>query len=207
MSGQTRHAAVELTPPRFPQAREVMARAFATYPLIEYAAGNDPARSLRLARSLYGGLLRDCQLQGTVLTTATVGGAAGWLPPERGFISPWRQAKAGLWRLPFAAGWTGLRRLLLYGTLGEELHHASAAEAHWFLVAIGVDPDCQRQGIAASLIEPIQQRAARDGVFCYLDTHNPVNVPIYERLGFRVVGERSLPGHPIRVWGMRWDPV
>ena len=73
-------------------------------------------------------------------------------------------------------------------------------EPHVYLVAIGVRPDLQGQGIGRGLVEAVRTLAdelpAVNGVA--LDTHDPHNVPKYEKMGFRVIAERDLMG--LRTW-------
>ena len=43
---------------------------------------------------------------------------------------------------------------------------------------------------------------SREGLPCYLDTHNPNNVSLYQRFGFEVVHEDEIPGTSVRHWAM-----
>jgi hypothetical protein len=47
-------------------------------------------------------------------------------------------------------------------------------------------------------VSPILDRAGRDGVACYLETADPVNVPYYRRFGFEIVDPalEVIPGGP-----------
>ena len=62
-------------------------------------------------------------------------------------------------------------------------------EPHWFLDAIGVEPERQGEGIGAALVRWGIARAAADGVPAFLETGLIENVGYYERFGFRVVHE------------------
>lgn len=78
------------------------------------------------------------------------------------------------------------------------------AEPHVYLVAIGVRPELQGQGIGRGLVEAVRSFAAGmpgvNGVA--LDTHDEMNVAKYEKLGFRVIAEQDLLG--MRTWHL-WD--
>lgn len=193
-----------LTTAQYERARLVLGRAFLDYPLMRYAMPDD-ARRLRATTSLYGAILSDCLSHGEVFGTAGCAAVACWLPPGTTVPGLARQLRAGIAALPFRFGVRGLRRLLDYDRVAVELHHRYAPEPHWYLAAIGVDTDRQRQGLGSRLLEPQLARADREGIPCYLDTHRESNVRLYERHGFRVTWEGPAPGHPVTVWSMRRD--
>ena len=60
------------------------------------------------------------------------------------------------------------------------------------LEALGIRPEAQRRGLGTLLVQPMLDRADSEGVYCYLETSNPANVPFYERLGFRVTADVPL---------------
>jgi predicted N-acetyltransferase YhbS len=69
-----------------------------------------------------------------------------------------------------------------------------------------VAPDCQGRGIGSALIQFGLDRARTDETPVFLETASPRNVPLYERLEFRVVEDSDAPGGGPHVWFMRWDP-
>lgn len=192
-----------LTWPEFDRARLVLGRAFHDYPLMQYAV-RDTERRLRGTTALYGAILRDCLRHGEVFA-ADGAAVACWLPPGTEMPNFARQVRAGMLGLPWRFGVRGFRRLLDYDKIAQRLHHQYAHKPHWYLAALGVEPDRQRQGLGSRLLEPQLARADRDGHVCYLDTHRESNVRLYERHGFRVMWEGTAPGHPVTVWSMRRD--
>ena len=86
------------------------------------------------------------------------------------------------------------------------LHHRHAHEPHWYLAAIGVEPEYQGQGIGGALMRPILQRADNEHLACYLETHRESNVRLYQRHGFAVSELAEVPGHPIPIWAMHRKP-
>jgi ribosomal protein S18 acetylase RimI-like enzyme len=90
--------------------------------------------------------------------------------------------------------------------IAEERHHTHAPGRHWYLWVIGVDPDQQGRGVAGQLMAPVFEKADRDQLPCYLETHKPTNVAVYERYGFRVASETPVPGHPTTVFAMLRSP-
>lgn len=74
-------------------------------------------------------------------------------------------------------------------------------EPHWYLGLLGTDPGRQNQGIARALLEPMLERADREGFPVFLETGMAGNVAIYERFGFRTIAEATVPEGP-KVWGL-----
>jgi ribosomal protein S18 acetylase RimI-like enzyme len=69
-------------------------------------------------------------------------------------------------------------------------------EPHWYLHMIGVDPRFQGRGYGSALIRHALERVDSDRLPAYLESTNPVNVPIYERHGFELVATVEVPGTP-----------
>lgn len=59
-------------------------------------------------------------------------------------------------------------------------------EPHWYLLAIGVDPHHQNEGLGSILMEHTLPKCDSDGAPAYLESSNPRNVPFYQRHGFEV---------------------
>jgi ribosomal protein S18 acetylase RimI-like enzyme len=197
--------AVLLRPDQFGQAVEVLTRAFLNYPLMLYTVP-DEARRLRATRALYAAVLYYTLRYGQAYTTADLQGAAGWLPPDRPFPTFLRMVRSGMLSVPFRLGWSGLHRLQAADHVAEERHRLHAPGPHWYLWAIGVDPAHQRTGVAGRLMRPVLDRADRDALPCYLETHKDTNVKVYERYGFRVVSTNAIPGQPLTLWAMLRSP-
>ena len=169
-----------------------------------YAASDADWRTAGVT-ALYGAILGDCFRWGEVYVTHDVKGAACWLPPGRTTTTLIRQIRSGMLRLPFRFGIAGFNRLLAYDAMARKLHHSDAPARHWYLAAIGVEPEHQGQGIGGALMQPILARADAQGLPCYLETHREANVRLYERHGFKVTSMCDVPGHPIPVWAMLRD--
>jgi GNAT superfamily N-acetyltransferase len=196
---------IRLEKPGSGRAALALARAFFGYDLMVYAAP-DPSRRERGVTALYDAILRDCFRLGEVHVTREGDGAACWLPPGVGMPSLWRQIRSGMLRMPLRFGWHAFQRLVPYDTVARTLHHEYAAMPNWYLAAIGVEPQRQGQGVGGALMQPILQRADDSKLPCYLETHRPDNVRLYERHGFEVMEQAAVPGHPIPVWAMLRRP-
>ena len=80
-------------------------------------------------------------------------------------------------------------------------------EPHYYLGAVGVDPQFQGQGLGSALIEQGTARCDEEQMPAYLVSSNPRNVPLYERHGFEVIEEIELPSGGPTLWRMWRDPV
>jgi GNAT superfamily N-acetyltransferase len=109
-------------------------------------------------------------------------------------------------RVPLIFGWSGFQRLHAYDVVAQKLHRTHAPGNHWYLWAIGVQPEQQGKGIGGQLMAPILSRADRESTPCYLETHVESNVRVYERAGFKVTFKSDVPGHPLPVWAMFRTP-
>ena len=69
-------------------------------------------------------------------------------------------------------------------------------EPHWYLPMIGVDPARQGQGLGSALLAHALRRCDAEHLPAYLESSNPANVPLYERHGFRVIGQIQAGGSP-----------
>lgn len=184
----------------------VLARAFARDPFFSWLTGDAPERNLRM-RIGWAGILRHASagLRET-WTTEEVTGVAIWLPPGRdasSFLDSLRLIRS----LARLTGWGRLREVSAATELLEARRRAHVAVPHWYLSALGVDPDHQRQGIGTALLRVILERADADRTPAYLETATARNVLLYERYGFDVVEELILPRTDVRGWLMLRPPA
>ena len=67
-------------------------------------------------------------------------------------------------------------------------------------------PD-QGRGVGGKLLQPVLQRADASRTACYLETEAERNLAFYERHGFRVVAEASVPGLDVQTWSLVREPL
>ncbi|HLJ34084.1 MAG TPA: GNAT family N-acetyltransferase [Ktedonobacteraceae bacterium] len=190
------------------QLSEAMSKAFRDEPAWVYLLP-DGARRLRLLPSFFNILLRYSQRYGAVYTTTDSEGAACWLTP--GNTTPLlhrlirigiREARPGI-----DLGWAGFRRYMAMERCSETLHQQSVTGDHWYLWALGVDPVYQKQGMGGMLMQPVFERADANRLPCYLETSNELNITFYQKHGFTVVNEGTVPKSDLHVWAMMRKPV
>ena len=84
--------------------------------------------------------------------------------------------------------------------------HAGQSPPHWYLGYLGTRRDRQGQGLGTQMLQEILPGLDTDGVPAYLESSNERNLPLYERNGFRVVGELQALGHGPTIWRMWREP-
>jgi ribosomal protein S18 acetylase RimI-like enzyme len=115
-------------------------------------------------------------------------GAALWLPPG---IRPDEEALAAIMRASVAAE----RRATVLAVF-EQMGRHHPREPHWYLPLIGVDPVHRGKGHGSALLRHALLRCDRDHAPAYLESTNPINLPLYERHGFRVLGTIQIGSSP-----------
>lgn len=181
------------------EAAAVLARAFRDNPLNVAVLGPDPARRLRANHAAMAELVPIARRAGLALGAQRQGTCAGVLLAAPPLAYPFPPPRLGAWLRSWLTQGPRARR-----RWSEVFHHLDALHPdtpHWYVAALGVDPPRQRAGLGRALLAALCERADADGVFCYLETDRPENVPFYESAGFAVAGESHCLG--VRIWHMR----
>ena len=108
-----------------------------------------------------------------------------WHPGALRFVPIFR------WRLPRALRVDGAIR-----------GHLPADERWMYLKMAGVRPDCQGKGLGGLAIRAGLDEGKERGVPAVLETANPSNVGLYQRLGFATLAEWDVPGGGPHFWTM-----
>ena len=196
-----------IRPDQVPYAARVMARAFADAPRYTYLLPDDAQRHAKLPW-YWQATIRAALHSGGVVHAAqdspdgAVLGVTIWSPPEQRKHSVLTLLRSGMWAAPLRLGVPAWRRRRALGPL---LAALGPPHPCWHLNSIGVDPSTQRSGVGTALINHVLPRIDADALPAFLDTSQPANLGYYERFGFRVTAELSLPnGAPL--WGMTRPP-
>ena len=131
-------------------------------------------RSRSLGR-LWKGVVRYSLTYGEVYTTPALAGVACWLSPGNTRVTTWRMARTGfeLQRAVIRLNREARRRVIELLTYTDQIHSRVMTRPHWYLWALGVEPDRQRQGVGSRLLRPVLARADEAGVPCYLVSVGP----------------------------------
>ena len=140
---------------------------------------------------------------GTVKMTLAAGGVAErpahfeavalWLPPGRK-IGFWAMVRSGFASARFAVTppYPNMRPLMAMLRQFDQSHRETMPDPHWYLMALGVDPQHQRRGHGRALVRAGIERATSDDMPIYLETETDANVTFYENLGFEVLDEVTI---------------
>lgn len=195
------------TPADISELAAMLARAFARDPFYVFLAGDAPERNQRM-RDGWSGLLRHASNHlSHTYTTDDHAGVAIWHPPGytgAGFVDSLRLLPS-VSRL--AGGWRRLRSVSRAVAALEERRQRHTRGPHFYLSVLGVEPERQGAGLGTALMRPALQLADNAGVPAYVETATGRNVLLYERVGFDVVEELTLPGTDIHGWLMLRQPL
>ncbi|HEY2744761.1 MAG TPA: GNAT family N-acetyltransferase [Polyangia bacterium] len=181
----------------------VLGRAFQDDPMWRWALGRDATdeRRARLER-FFDALVRKVYAQKELVFAAgDFAGAAVWAPPGGWHFSLGDQARVAT-RVVGAFGAGGTVRLL---KLLGRVERAHEREPHYYLFAIGADPEHQGRGVGAALLAPMLARCDAEKMPAYLESSNPANLTFYRRHGFVATGELHFAPDVV-VTPMRRDP-
>lgn len=182
-----------------------MGLAFRDEPNFTYMLPDHDAREQPLAW-FFGSFVARLGLRyGEVYTAAGSAGGAVWIRPGTE-VTPWGSLRSGLLAMPFYFGLGGARRSMMLGECVEALRQETAPARHWYLVALGVRPEEQGQGLGRALLQPVLARADEEGVPCYLETFRERTATFYRRSGFEVVRNAAVPGGGPPFWCMTRNP-
>ena len=195
-------APVRLSPERLDEAAAVLGRAVVDDPLFGYLLPEAQQRvsGVPLMMEMF---LRLGLAHGEVwVTPPPIRGVACWLPPAHPPITEEVRNAAGWRKVKAAWGREAVDRFQAFIGDRDGAVGSLAAEPHWHLTWLGVEPGHQGQGIGSTLVRQMTTRADAEGMACWLYTFAPRNVPIYECLGFHVTLDTLLPSSGLRLWVM-----
>ena len=157
-----------------------MTMAFSADPAARWA-WPDPLQFLRIFLplvTLFGGKSFD---HGTAYIIGDFAGVAQWLPPG---VQPDDRPISELFQHNMFE--PNLSNVLF---LFEQMASFHPNEPHWYIPLMGVDPVFQGRGYGTELMRHGLVACDRDQRPAYLEATSPVNRRLYERHGFRVLGE------------------
>jgi GNAT superfamily N-acetyltransferase len=191
-----------ITPGDLDAVGAALGRAFADDPVMTYLTPKleDAERGRRLAGFFRTEAKQRARLAG-VWTGAANEGAAVWAPPDR-----WRtRIRDGLGLAAPILRAAGPRAIASLGVLSrmEKVH---PKEPHWYLAILGTDPVHQGKGVGGALLAPVLERCDTEGLPAYLESSKESNVPYYERFGWKVTSELTLPKGGPTLYLMWRDP-
>jgi GNAT superfamily N-acetyltransferase len=181
-----RAAAADIEP-----ASQMLARAFRDDPLMLHLLNDESTRAGKLPR-LFKLLFKLGLPHGACDVTSGCESAAIWRPPGKWHIPVWQYVTNGPQFLSLFGG-DALRVMLIMDQI-EKVH---PREPHWYLQAIGTDPDKQGKGYGGIAMRHQLAVADNQGLPAYLESSKEKNIPIYTSFGFEVTGEIRVKNGPV----------
>ncbi|MBX3234344.1 MAG: GNAT family N-acetyltransferase [Labilithrix sp.] len=118
-----------------------------------------------------------------------------WPPPALRVLAAWPLP-------PAIPSWRFFRRGL---HVDRRIHASHPSEPHLYVYALGVHPKQKGKGLGGALLRHALAIADKAGTASYLETANPVNLPLYRKFGFETTSEIATHGGP-PVWTMVRGP-
>jgi GNAT superfamily N-acetyltransferase len=183
---------------------EVLADAFADDPVFAWLIPPEVRGRDNRMRTFFTSMSRGYLRQGKpCYLTVDASAAALWAAP-------------GAWAMPLSqimleavpSGLAFRHRLIraLRTQLQVERLHAAQSSPHWYLGYLGTRRDLQGQGLGTQMLQEVLTGLDTGGVPAYLESSSERNLPLYERNGFRVIGELRALGHGPTIWRMWREP-
>jgi GNAT superfamily N-acetyltransferase len=179
----------------------MMARAFDDDPIANFFAAQDRRRARRVL-DFMDVAYRMTSPHGEVYTTDGIEGGAAWTPPGKWKMGIVDQLKM----LPSFVRVATLRRLPGVMSALNAVEKKHPHEPHYYLLGIGVEPELQGRGLGTQLMAPVLEKCDRERMPAYLESSKEVNVPLYERNGFKVTEQFQVPNGGPPIWLMWRDP-
>jgi len=168
---------------------------------------NGEKRLSRLGHGILSFIRHDWLEHGVVHTNEQNSGAAVWIEPSEWKADILTQARilkslagvvtpAEVARLAYVLGFVQ----------GEHKEIERLRRPHRYLAMVGVTTDWQGMGWGEALIRPMLDQCDEEKVPAYLEASTPRNVPLYERLGFKVIKARGYRGAQVPLHFMWREP-
>lgn len=128
-------------------------------------------------------------------------GAALWLPAGISAHVPyhWRALPA-VWAMLRTGGYKSLMRADKMMKIMSDNH---PSEPYFYLHAIGAKLGNQGRGIGSALLKTGLHVCDEQKLPAFLESTNEKNNPLYERFGFEIIGETTLPENGPTIWFMQ----
>ena len=177
-------------------------RAFDADPVATYLLRSDAGRT-RGFELCFGAFLRHATMPHGETWIAEGGmGAALWTPPGRWDVG----LRSALAMGPSLLRAVGLSRAVRVAAAANRVQRKHPVAPHFYLFAIGVDPDHQGRGIGGALLAAVLGRCDAEKIPAYLEASTPDNRRLYERHGFRATEEVTMAPDAPPMWLMWRDP-
>jgi GNAT superfamily N-acetyltransferase len=168
--------------------------AFASDPLVRWFF---PGEDFERRAAAFFGYLFDIRVGDGEVYVAD-GAASMWSPPGGVSMDPDEQDR--LWRSDVVEG-AGPGEIARIDAFDEAVDAVRLPGNHRYLGVLGTRPERRGLGLATAVLEPGLRGADREGMPCFLETGTAENLAFYERFGFEVLAETTVPDGPV-IWAL-----
>lgn len=173
---------------------QTLTHAFLDDPFVTWCMP-DPDRRRQLLPTFFEIIVDAHQAYDELWVTDPGTAAAVWVPP--GCQPTDEQAEQVVSTVVEAMEESAERLLCALELMGQ--HHPEDLHAYLFFMA--TRPRWQSRGLGSALLREVLDRCDRDGTPAYLEATSPASLRLYQRHGFQVTAEISLPDGP-SLWPM-----
>ncbi len=172
---------------------EVLTKAFDTNKSVNFIVKQDRQRVRRMERLMEYSIWMAEQF-GKIVVTDDENACMLLVDPKKKKTT----LKSLLWQLKLVFQVIGVFRLRKVLKRERSVNHEKTVEDYVYLWFVGVDPMVQGTGNGTKLIQGLIADPWRKQRPIYLETSNPKNFPLYERLGFECTGTIQSEGYAMR---------
>ena len=161
--------------------------------------------------TLFESPIRYCLRYGEVCATSEhLEGIAGWVPGDLADMTIWRLVQSGA----IISGMKAMRACTklaqkqgrIFGPLQAARKANMKGREYIYLFMVGVTAELQGQGFGSKLLRALIEESEEAGIPIYTETQTERNVRFYERLGFKQLGQITLPIIDLRQWELIREP-
>ena len=84
----------------------------------------------------------------------------------------------------------------------DKIHQEHMPFEHYYLSLLGAHPDYRGKKYTATLLRVLFKEFEAMNLPTYVETMNEQNLPMYQHLGYNVIGKVSLDKAGIHIWSM-----
>lgn len=188
------------------EASKVLAASFFDYPMFTFYFP-DIIRRERYLPWYFQNVLNTANSFGEVFVAEGVSGVVFFLKPEHPKITIWEYIQNGFLMTPLILGLRNFARSIECEQFVDDMREQlMGGRPHIYLWGLAVDPGKTKKGIGSTLIRFVLEKADREGVPAYLETHDEKNVPYYQNHGFDLVQSAIIPKHNLQFWCLLREP-
>jgi ribosomal protein S18 acetylase RimI-like enzyme len=184
------------------KASMVLSEAFQDDPAWSHIAPDEKVRKEKLP-IVFEFSIRYALHYGEVYSpTKAIEGVAIWTRGRYATQTFWRVLRSGAIISALKMGSDIGKRISSFFEPVDADREANITQPYMYLVAVGISPEKQGQGLGSKLLRPMFERLGKENIPIYLETETKKNAEMYKKYGFQVVKEGILHNLEFYLWEM-----